>query len=60
LRLGSTLLQAVTPGSVDKIRGVLGYEAGNDWQAELVWDHRLTGNTVAKNCILFPRPEKKS
>jgi hypothetical protein len=53
-------LQAVTPGSVDKIRGVLGYEAGNDWQAELVWDHRLTGNTVAKNCILFPRPEKKS
>jgi len=59
LRLGSSLLQAVIPGSVDKIRGVLGYTAGPDWQAELEWDYRLTGNAVAETCILFPRPEKK-
>ena len=60
LRLGSSLLQAVTPSSVDKIRGVLGYTASDDWQAELVWDYRLSGNAVAQTCILFPRPEKKN
>ncbi len=59
LRLGATLLQAVTPGSVDKIRGVLGYTATADWPSELNWDYRLSGNPVAKECILFPRPEKK-
>lgn len=59
LRLGSSLLQAVTPGSVDKIRGVLGYTPSGDWQSELEWDYRLTGNAVEKTCILFPRPEKK-
>ena len=60
LRLGSSLLQAVTPGSVDKIRTVLGYTASGDWQSELEWDYRLSGNAVAKTCILFPRPEKKN
>jgi methionyl-tRNA synthetase len=60
LRLGSSLLQAVTPGSVEKIRCVLGYAGGGDWRSELEWDYRLTGNTVEKTCILFPRPEKKS
>lgn len=60
LRLGSSLLQAVTPGSVDKIRGVLGYTASADWPSELKWDFRLAGNAVEKTCILFPRPEKKN
>lgn len=60
LRLGSSLLLAVTPGSVGKIQGVLGHRMGEVWRDELQWDHRLTGNTVEKTCILFPRPEKKS
>ncbi|MCF3648803.1 methionine--tRNA ligase [Synoicihabitans lomoniglobus] len=60
LRLGTSLMQAVIPGSVDKIRGVLGYTAGHVWRDELNWDDRLQGNAVAKTCILFPRPEKKA
>jgi len=59
LRLGSSLLLAVIPGTVEKIRGVLGHTAG-DWQAELTWGSALTGNTVAQTAILFPRPEKKA
>jgi len=38
---------------------VLGYEAGDVWQEELVWGNSLEGNVVAKNCILFPRPDPK-
>ena len=52
-------LLAVIPGTVEKIRGVLGHTAG-DWQAELTWGSALTGNTVAQTAILFPRPEKKA
>jgi len=59
LRLGSTLLLAVIPSTVGKIHGVLGYEAGDVWQEELVWGNSLEGNVVAKNCILFPRPDPK-
>lgn len=57
LRLGSTLLAAVIPASVEKIQGVLGATPGTDWKAELVWDHRLTGRKVAETAILFPRPQ---
>jgi methionyl-tRNA synthetase len=60
LRLGSSLLLAVMPGSVAKIHGVLGYNRGDNWRTELEWDNRLTGNRVEKTCILFPRPEKKA
>ncbi|MCC5022461.1 MAG: methionine--tRNA ligase [Candidatus Synoicihabitans palmerolidicus] len=59
LRLGSSLLQAVIPGTVQKIHGVLGYTAGSTWMDELVWGDRLTGKSVEKTCILFPRPDKK-
>ena len=59
LRLGASLLLAVTPGTVEKIRGVLGYQAGQVWREELEWGTCLTGNTVAKTAILFPRPDKK-
>ncbi len=60
LRLGATLLQAVIPGSVAKIHGVLGTTSAAHWRGELDWDERLTGRTVEKTCILFPRPEKKA
>ena len=60
LRLGSTLLLAVIPSTVGKIHGVLGYEAGDQWSDELNWGDALTGKTVAKTCILFPRPDTKS
>ncbi len=60
LRLGSSLLKAVIPGSVEKIYGVLGHVAEGEWAGELEWDHRLSGNAVEKTCILFPRPDKKA
>ena len=60
LRLGASLLQAVIPGTVEKIHGVLGYTTGSGWRAELEWDDRLVGKTVEKTCILFPKPEKKA
>jgi methionyl-tRNA synthetase len=56
LRLGTALLGAVMPGTVEKINGVLGYEAGANWRDELVWGSRLTGKSVAATAILFPRP----
>jgi methionyl-tRNA synthetase len=56
LRLGTALLGAVMPGTVEKINGVLGYTAGNVWRDELTWDARLTGSKVAATAILFPRP----
>ncbi len=59
LRLGSTLLLAVIPSTVGKIHGVLGYAAGEIWVDELNWGTSLTGNAVAKTCILFPRPDPK-
>ena len=60
LRLGSTLLLAVIPSTVGKIQAVLGHEAGAVWQDELEWGNSLTGNSVAKTCILFPRPDPKA
>ncbi len=59
LRLGSSLLPAVMPGTVKKIHAVLGYHAGENWRAELTWDARLAGRKVAEAAILFPRPETK-
>jgi methionyl-tRNA synthetase len=59
LRLGVSLLPAVMPGTVRKIHGVLGYQHGPDWRAELTWDVRLAGKKVAESLILFPRPETK-
>ncbi len=57
LRLAATLLLHVTPGTSEKIHGVLGYKPGADWRAELVWDSRLTGSKVAPALVLFPRPQ---
>ena len=59
LRLGTALLGAVMPGTVEKINGVLGYTPGATWRDELHWDGRLTGCKVAATAILFPRPEKQ-
>jgi methionyl-tRNA synthetase len=56
LRLGTALLGAVMPSTVEKINGVLGYQAGTHWRDELVWGSRLTGKSVAATAILFPRP----
>jgi methionyl-tRNA synthetase len=58
LRLGTALLTAVMPGTVEKINAVLGYTPGAVWQNELAWDGRLTGMKVAEALVLFPRPEK--
>jgi hypothetical protein len=49
----------VIPSTVGKIHGVLGYAAGEIWVDELNWGTSLTGNAVAKTCILFPRPDPK-
>jgi methionyl-tRNA synthetase len=57
LRLGSTLLAAVMPSTVEKINGVLGYTPGAAWRDELNWSSRLTGSKVAATAILFPRPD---
>lgn len=59
LRLGTALLMAVMPGTVEKINAVLGYTAGATWHDELTWGARLTGRKVAATAILFPRPETK-
>jgi methionyl-tRNA synthetase len=58
LRLGTALLTAVMPGTVEKINAVLGYTPGAVWQNELAWDGRLSGMKVAEALVLFPRPEK--
>jgi methionyl-tRNA synthetase len=58
LRLGTALLTAVMPATVEKINGVLGYTPGASWRDELVWGGKLTGMKVAEALVLFPRPEK--
>jgi methionyl-tRNA synthetase len=58
LRLGTALLTAVMPVTVEKINGVLGYQPGANWRDELVWGGKLTGLKVAEALVLFPRPEK--
>ncbi len=60
LRLGSSLLLAVIPNSVGRIQNVLGYTPGPVWMDELNWGNSLMGHTVAKTCILFPRPDTKA
>ena len=59
LRLGTALLAAVMPSTVEKINGVLGHTPGDIWRDELNWGTRLTGAKVAATAILFPRPEQK-
>jgi methionyl-tRNA synthetase len=56
LRLGAALLQAVMPGTTDKINSVLGYTPGSVWSDELDWSPRLAGLKVAEALVLFPRP----
>lgn len=58
LRLGTALLTAVMPTTVEKINAVLGHTPGANWRDELVWGGRLTGTKVAEALVLFPRPEK--
>lgn len=57
LRLGATLIQAVIPGTTGKIQAALGYQPGNVWIDELVWDGRLAGCKVQTSLVLFPRPQ---
>ncbi len=56
LRLAVTLVRHVMPAASEKILGVLGYQPGPDWRAELDWGHRLDGRQVAGALVLFPRP----
>jgi methionyl-tRNA synthetase len=56
LRLGTALLTAVMPATTEKINGVLGHRPGANWQDELTWGGKLTGNKVAEALVLFPRP----
>ncbi|MBX3750395.1 MAG: methionine--tRNA ligase [Opitutaceae bacterium] len=56
LRLANALLRAVMPTAHDRINAVIGHQPGADWQAELHWGDRLTGNKVAEALVLFPRP----
>lgn len=57
LRCGVTLLAPVMPDTTAKIYGVLGHKPSEIWAEELAWGARLTGNKVAENAILFPRPQ---
>lgn len=57
LRLGVTLLEAVMPGTVVKVYGVLGYEPTAPWFDRLQWGNALAGRRVAEAAILFPRPQ---
>jgi methionyl-tRNA synthetase len=56
LRLAVALLQHVTPGTTEKINGVLGYTPGKTWREELEWGNKLNGAKVAPALVLFPRP----
>jgi methionyl-tRNA synthetase len=57
LRLSSTMLQAVMPGTTKKIHAALGYTPGAVWSDELTWGGRLTGAKVQQGLVLFPRPQ---
>lgn len=57
LRLSSTMIQAVMPGTTAKIHEALGYKAGAVWKDELKWDGRSAGTKVAASLVLFPRPQ---
>lgn len=56
LRLGATLIEAVTPSTVKKIQAALGYTPGSDWESELAWGGRLKGCKPQPSLVLFPRP----
>ncbi len=56
LRLATVLLAPVMPGLADRIQGLLGESPITEWSDRLEWGSRLSGNTVAKPVILFPRP----
>jgi methionyl-tRNA synthetase len=57
LRLSSTLIQAVMPGTTVKIHAALGYAPGVTWLSELAWDGRTAGCKVQASLVLFPRPQ---
>jgi methionyl-tRNA synthetase len=58
LRLAVTLIEPVMPETANKVRAVLGAQAGGAWQEQLQWGNRLDGAKVGETSILFPRPEK--
>ena len=55
VRLGVALLAPVMPGVNDQVNKLLGISATTLWEEDLVWDHRLAGNTLGPKTILFPR-----
>jgi methionyl-tRNA synthetase len=57
LRLGTALIQHVTPAAAQKINSVLGHTPGAIWRNELDWGAKLTGAKVAPALVLFPRPQ---
>ncbi len=60
LRLSTALIQAVMPGTAEKINGVLGHTPTGTWREQLSWGQCLTGQKVAETAILFPRPQTKA
>ena len=58
LRLASTALQPVMPGTCEKIHGVLGLTPRGSWREQLAWGRGLDGSRVAASLVLFPRPPK--
>jgi len=57
LRLASTMLQAVMPGTTAKIHAAIGHVPTLSWREELVWGGRLAGSKVQASLVLFPRPQ---
>ncbi len=57
LRLSASAIQAVMPGTTQKIHEALGYTPAGAWTTELVWDGRSAGCKVQTALVLFPRPQ---
>lgn len=55
LRLAVALLAPVMPGVNARVNTLLGIHETTSWEADLDWDHRLSGNALGEKTILFPR-----
>ena len=56
LRLATTALAPVMPGSHEKIFSVLGHKPTGDWQSQFAWGGTLLHSKVAEALVLFPKP----
>ncbi|MFP6887614.1 MAG: methionine--tRNA ligase, partial [Opitutales bacterium] len=55
LRLAVALLSPIMPGVNARVNALLGIPETTSWEADLDWDHRLSGNALGEKTILFPR-----